>query len=136
MSYLKTKYCLSMKRFARPRIVVSRCIAFNPVRYDGAMIQSDLIVALKPYAECIPICPEVEIGLSVPREPLRIVSNKEGLHLLQLKTGLDFTNKMKNWANTFLDSLPLIDGFIMKSNSPSSGLFDTNVYPSLSLIHI
>jgi len=120
-----------MKHFAKPRIVVSRCIEFEPVRHDGTMIKSDIVVALKPYAEFITVCPEVELGLSVPRAPLRIVKNKEGLHILQPKTGLDFTNQMRRWAKTFLDALPLVDGFITKAKSPSCGLFDTNVYPSI-----
>ena len=77
-----------MKHFAKPRIVVSRCIEFEPVRHDGTMIKSDIVVALKLYAEFITVCPEVELGLSVPRAPLRIVKNKEGLHILQPKTGL------------------------------------------------
>lgn len=132
----KTNYWSNMKRFAKPRIVVSRCIEFEPVRNDGTMIKSDMVLALKPYATFIPICPEVEIELPVPREPLRVVSNKGCLHLLQQKTGLDFTDKMRNWAKTFLDSLPLVDGFIMKSKSPSSGLFDTKVYPSIKSMPI
>jgi uncharacterized protein YbbK (DUF523 family) len=63
-----------MRLFARPKIVISKCIEFDHCRYDGSLIPSDFVNALKPHADFIPVCPEVEIGLGVPRRSLRIVS--------------------------------------------------------------
>jgi uncharacterized protein YbgA (DUF1722 family)/uncharacterized protein YbbK (DUF523 family) len=123
-----------MKTFARPRIVVSRCIEFESVRYDGSMMKSELVATLKPFANFIPVCPEVEIGLPIPRDSLRIINNKDERRLVQTATGLDLTDKMNKWADNFLHSLPPIDGFIMKAKSPSSALFDAKVYPSLEKV--
>jgi uncharacterized protein YbbK (DUF523 family) len=64
----------TLRRYSKPKIVVSRCIGFDAVRYDGHMINNDIVEALKPYVTFIPICPEVEIGLPIPRETLRLVS--------------------------------------------------------------
>ena len=81
--------------------------------------------------EFIAVCPELEIGLGVPRNPIRIVRKGEGLRLIQPATGLDFTDKMQQFARSFLDALPEVDGFILKSGSPSSAMKDAKFYPSI-----
>jgi len=119
-----------VRHFSRPRIVISRCIEFDPCRYDGSKIPSPLVAALKIHADCMPICPEVEIGLGIPRATVRIV-RQEGIdHLLQPATGRDVTGEMTVFANRFLDSLPPVDGFILKGGSPTSGTSGVRVYPS------
>ena len=123
-----------MKSFPRPQIVVSRCIEFEPVRFDGSMMKSELVATLKSFANFIPICPEVAIGLPIPRDSLRIIYSKNKYRLIQSATGLDLTDKMNNWADDFLISLPPVDGFIMKAKSPSSSLFDAKVYPSIEKV--
>jgi uncharacterized protein YbgA (DUF1722 family)/uncharacterized protein YbbK (DUF523 family) len=117
-----------MREFVKPHVVVSRCIEFEPVRYDGRMISSDLVKSLRGFADFIPVCPEVEIGLSVPRETLRIVKVEGNLRLVQPATGLDFTEKINEFSDRFLGSLPDVDGFILKGGSPSSALKDAKVY--------
>jgi uncharacterized protein YbgA (DUF1722 family)/uncharacterized protein YbbK (DUF523 family) len=121
----------TLRRYSKPKIVVSRCIGFDAVRYDGHMINNDIVEALKPYVTFIPICPEVEIGLPIPRETLRLVSILGEKRMIQPATNFDYTENMKEWANKFLDSLPPVDGFIMKSRSPSSGLYDTKTYAKI-----
>ena len=118
-----------MRSFKKPRVVVSRCIEFDPVRYDGHVIASDFVRQLKPHVDFTTVCPEVEIGLAIPREPLRIVLIDGKKRLIQPATKLDFTEKMELWADAFLNSLPEVDGFILKSRSPSSGLRGSKVYP-------
>ena len=113
----------------KPKVVVSRCIEFEPVRYDGHIITSDFVKQLKPYVDFTTVCPEVEIGLGIPREQLRIVLIDGKKRLIQPATKLDFTEKMELWADSFLNSLPEVDGFILKSRSPSSGLRGSKVYP-------
>jgi uncharacterized protein YbgA (DUF1722 family)/uncharacterized protein YbbK (DUF523 family) len=122
---------LGVRVFPKPRVVVSRCIEFEAVRYDGAIIYSDIVAALKPHVDFLPICPEVEIGLPTPRDSLRVVKDIKGLHLIQPATGIDYTERMTAWVASFLGSLPAVDGFLMKSKSPSSGLFDVRYYPSV-----
>jgi len=81
--------------------------------------------------EFVPVCPELEIGLGVPREPLRIVLVGEGHRLVQPATGRDLTEEMAAFAVSFLDSLEGVDGFILKSRSPSCAVRDAKVFPSL-----
>jgi uncharacterized protein YbgA (DUF1722 family)/uncharacterized protein YbbK (DUF523 family) len=121
----------SMERhYARPRIVVSRCIEFDPCRYDGSKIPSPVVAHLKTHVACIPVCPEVEIGLGIPRATVRIVRIDGVDHLIQPATGRDVTRDMTGFASRFLDSLPPIDGFILKGGSPTSGTSGVRVYPS------
>ena len=118
------------REYSRPCIVISRCIEFDPCRYDGSKIPSPVVAQLKSHVDCIPICPEVEIGLGIPRATVRIV-RLEGIdHLLQPATGRDVTGEMTAFANRFLDSLPPVDGFILKGGSPTSGTSGVRVYPS------
>jgi uncharacterized protein YbgA (DUF1722 family)/uncharacterized protein YbbK (DUF523 family) len=116
--------------FARPIVVVSKCIEFEPVRWDGRIISSDFVKQLKDYVDFVTVCPEVEIGLGIPREPLRIVKKEENLNLIQPATGLDLTQKMESFSKRFLGSLRDVDGFILKSKSPSSAIKDARIYPS------
>lgn len=119
-----------VRAFSKPIVVLSRCIEVEPVRWDGRIIASEFVEKLKPFVEYIPVCPEVEIGLGIPRNPIRIVKKGSSLRLLQPATGLDFTEKMEQFSKTFLDALPEVDGFILKSGSPSSALKDAKIYPS------
>jgi uncharacterized protein YbgA (DUF1722 family)/uncharacterized protein YbbK (DUF523 family) len=111
-------------------VVISRCIEFESVRWDGQIISSDFVKSLIPYVEFIPVCPEVEIGLGVPRHPIRIVQVNGELRLIQPKTNLDLTEKMRSFTDSFLDSLEDIDGFILKSRSPTSAIKDAKIYPT------
>jgi uncharacterized protein YbgA (DUF1722 family)/uncharacterized protein YbbK (DUF523 family) len=93
------------------------------------MIETPLVSKLKAYVDFHPVCPEMEIGLGVPRKPVRIVS-ENGKHLLyQPATGDDVTAKMHAFVNTFLDSLTEVDGFLLKNRSPSCGPGDVKIYP-------
>jgi len=117
------------RAFERPTVVVSRCLEFEPVRWDGQMISEPLVRELKQHVDFIPVCPEMEIGLGVPRKPVRIVDTGSGRRLIQLETELDLTEKMSDFARTFLSSLKDVDGFLLKSRSPSSGIKDVKIYP-------
>jgi uncharacterized protein YbgA (DUF1722 family)/uncharacterized protein YbbK (DUF523 family) len=119
-----------VREYPRPCIVISRCIEFDPCRYDGSKIPSTLVATLRSFADCIPVCPEVEIGLGIPRATVRIVRLEGRDHLLQPATGRDVTGEMTVFANRFLDSLPPVDGFILKGGSPTSGTSGVRVYPS------
>jgi len=119
-----------MKEFPRPRVLVSRCIGFDPCRWNGLMIRSDVVRLLKPFVDFCPVCAEVEIGLGVPREPVRIVERDDRLELYQPATDTYWTEAMESFSARFLDGLPEIDGAILKSRSPSCGMKDVKVYPS------
>ncbi|HOU81176.1 MAG TPA: DUF1722 domain-containing protein [Methanoregulaceae archaeon] len=119
-----------VRKFSRPRLVVSRCIEFDPCRYDGSKIPSPVVDRLKAHADFIPVCPEVEIGLGIPRATVRIVRIEGVDHLIQPATGRDVTSDMISFAGQFLDNLPPVDGFILKGGSPTSGISNVKVYPS------
>jgi uncharacterized protein YbgA (DUF1722 family)/uncharacterized protein YbbK (DUF523 family) len=120
-----------MREFPKPNVVISKCITFEPVRYNAQIISSEFVENLKPFVNFIPVCPEVEIGLGVPRDPIRIVLVNGERRLMQPATGLDFTEKMKRFAESFLDSLTEVDGFILKRGSPSSGFKNVKIYPKI-----
>jgi len=117
-----------MRQFIRPKVVISKCIEFEHCRYDGSMIPSDFVKALKPHVDFSPVCAEMEVGLGVPRDTVRIVSVNGEIRLMQPATNLDVTDKMRDFTSSFLSSLPEIDGFILKYRSPSCGMKDIKVY--------
>lgn len=109
----------------KPKVVVSKCIEFEYCRYNANIISSDLVKLMKDYVEFLPVCAEVEIGLGVPRDPIRVVGTDDDMRLMQSSTGKDYTKQMTEFANSFLTSLEAIDGFILKSSSPSCGIKHT-----------
>lgn len=118
-----------MKQFPRPRIIASRCFEFDACRYNGQLIHNNFVASLAPYVDFIPVCPELEIGLGVPRDPIRIISGSGGRRLVQPSTGKDLTDAMNGFADGFLGRLSDADGFILKSRSPSCGLKDAAEFP-------
>lgn len=118
-----------MSRFPRPRIVVSKCLGFAACRWNGVTIPDEFVSRLEPYVEFAPVCAEVEIGLGVPRDPVRVVSVEGNLRLIQPATGKDFTGAMRRFAMDYTASVGVVDGFILKSRSPSCGIKDVKVYP-------
>jgi uncharacterized protein YbgA (DUF1722 family)/uncharacterized protein YbbK (DUF523 family) len=113
----------------RPRIVSSECLGFAAVRYNGQVLREPFVNALREHVEIVPVCPEVAVGLGVPRDPVRLVSIGGDRRLLQPATGLDVTDSMRSWSRDFLTGVGEIDGFILKSRSPSCGIKDVRVYP-------
>ncbi|MDQ5988170.1 MAG: hypothetical protein CSYNP_03926 [Syntrophus sp. SKADARSKE-3] len=113
------------------RIGISACLLGHAVRYDGGhKWDHDMTEALKHYVDWIPVCPEVEYGLPVPREPMRLVGDPATPRLVTVVTGIDHTEGMSQWAKARLKALEKDDlcGFVFKSKSPSSGMSDVKVY--------
>ena len=114
----------------RPTVVFSRCLGFEPCRYNGNIIMEQAVEHLKPFVEIQTVCPEVEIGLGTPREPIRLIGAPEDARLIQHSTGLDVTDKMRSFARERLASVRCPDGFILKYGSPSCGPRDVKCYYS------
>jgi len=91
-----------MENFPKPVVVVSKCLGFESCRYDGAMIDAPFVDKLKNYVLFCPVCPEMEIGLGVPRKPIRIIRADEGDILYQPASGKDLTGSMRSFLATFL----------------------------------
>jgi uncharacterized protein YbbK (DUF523 family)/uncharacterized protein YbgA (DUF1722 family) len=120
-----------MEAYARPRVVVSKCLEFEACRYNGDVIYNDVIKKLMDYVDFVPVCPEVEIGLGTPRETIRIVKNDDTHSLIQPSTGRDVTGDMHAFTDQYLSEIKDTDGFILKTRSPSCGLKEVRVYASI-----
>jgi uncharacterized protein YbgA (DUF1722 family)/uncharacterized protein YbbK (DUF523 family) len=116
--------------FVPPIVVVSKCIEFAAVRWDGQQVSSDLVQQLRDHVTFIPVCPEMAIGLGVPRDPLRLVMVADEVRLVERPTNRDVTDAMRCYAAEFLGSLKAVDGFVLKRGSPTSAIKDARVYPS------
>ena len=113
------------------RIGISSCLLGNPVRFDGGHKHDKYITGtLGNFFDFIPVCPEVECGLSVPRESMRLVGDPASPRLIANKSGTDLTEQMQNWARSRVEQLAAenLCGFIFKSKSPSSGMERVKVY--------
>lgn len=113
------------------RMGVSACLLGEKVRYDGGH-QWDryLTDTLGQYFDFVPVCPEVEIGLPVPREALRLVGAAERPRLVTSRSGQDLTERMETWAEQRVVELERegLCGFIFKGRSPSSGMARVKLY--------
>lgn len=113
------------------RLGISSCLLGEKVRYDGGhKLDRFLVEVLGKFVEWEPVCPEIEIGLSIPRESMRLMGNPDAPRLVAPKSGTDHTNRMTTWAQSRLEALATRDlsGFVFKKDSPSSGLFRVKVY--------
>jgi uncharacterized protein YbgA (DUF1722 family)/uncharacterized protein YbbK (DUF523 family) len=115
----------------RVKLGISSCILGEKVRYDGQhKLDPYLKVTIGQFVKWVPVCPEVDCGLPIPREAMCLVGDPEVPRLMTQRTGIDHTDRMLRWAETKLMSLDKEDlcGFIFKSKSPSSGLNRVKVY--------
>jgi uncharacterized protein YbgA (DUF1722 family)/uncharacterized protein YbbK (DUF523 family) len=120
-----------MDTSARIRVGISSCLLGEPVRFDGGHKRDPYLVeTLGAFFEYVPVCPEYEAGLGVPREAMRLVGDPAAPRLVTQKTGIDLTARMERWIAGRLRGLAAGDlcGFIFKSGSPSSGMERVKVY--------
>ena len=113
----------------RPRVGISRCLLGDEVRYDGThKRQTALLNDLSGQVEWIPVCPEVEVGMGTPREPIQLVG-LAAVKLVGVDSGRDWTDAMSAWAQLRVRALQELDlsGFILKARSPSCGVRDVPI---------
>lgn len=125
------------------RLGISSCLLGEKVRYDGGhKLDSYLLETLGPHVDWVPVCPEVEAGLGVPREPMRLVGMGKktrmaeasgetdlmgepgGVRLVTRQTRIDHTGLLLGWSRSRIPELARINlcGFVFKSRSPSCGM--------------
>ncbi|MDW7758815.1 MAG: DUF523 domain-containing protein, partial [Desulfuromonadales bacterium] len=74
------------------RLGISSCLLGEKVRFDGGHKRDPFLTdSLGAYVEYVPVCPEVEVGLSIPREALRLVGDVDAPRLVFSKSGEDIT---------------------------------------------
>lgn len=113
------------------RLGVSSCLLGRKVRYDGGHKRDVFVVdALGPYVEWVAICPELESGLGVPRESMRLVQEDGRLRLVTVKTGRDHTETVTRWSDRRVREIARLElhGFVLKKDSPTCGLERVKVY--------
>ena len=113
------------------RLGISSCLLGNNVRYNGSNTRDRLLTdTLVQYVEYVPVCPEVECGLGIPREAMHQVGDPHHPRLVTIRTGKDYTDRLVSWAVRRVVELEREDlcGFIFKKGSPSSGMERVKVY--------
>jgi len=113
------------------KLGISTCLLGENVRYDGGhKLDRFLTDTLGEYVAYVPVCPEVECGLPIPRESMHLEGDPESPRLVTSRTKQDLTDRMVNWAKKRVLELEKegLCGFIFKSDSPSSGMERVRVY--------
>lgn len=114
--------------YPRPRLAVSSCLLGAPVRYNAGHSRDRFLAGvLDPHVDWVPVCPEMEIGLGTPRPTLRLLTDG---HLVTHDGSADHTSAMTALAETRVPQLEDLDGYVLKSRSPSCGLFRLARYAS------
>ncbi|MEN8129281.1 MAG: DUF523 domain-containing protein [Pseudomonadota bacterium] len=108
----------------RPRVGISACLMGSKVRYNGSHKRNRYCTGvLQAELELIPVCPEVEAGLGIPRPAIHIRLINGEMRLIHTKDGsMDVTNAIRSVADRRAESLGLLSGFILKRKSPSCGM--------------
>lgn len=113
------------------KLGVSACLLGENTRYDGQLkLDRYIRDTLGQQVGLVPVCPEVGMGLPVPREPIRLMGERARPRLLTRETGKDLTSTMERWAAQRVGELEAEDlrGFIFKARSPSCGVAGVPLY--------
>ncbi len=114
------------------RIGVSSCLLGEQVRWDGGHKRDPFVVDLLGlYFEWVPVCPEVEAGMGVPRETVQLTGKPENPRMIGTRSGRDWTSVMNRYALRRVREISHLDlsGYIFKKRSPSCGVERVPVYP-------
>ncbi len=119
-----------MSQVKKIKLGISSCLLGNHVRYNGSHKRSKYCVeALSEWFDYRPICPEVETGMGIPREPIRLVERSGQIRVLNVTDhSQDYTDQLTALADRRAQNFDDLDGFIFMQKSPSCGLFGVKVY--------
>jgi uncharacterized protein YbgA (DUF1722 family)/uncharacterized protein YbbK (DUF523 family) len=113
------------------RLGISACLLGDEVRYDGGHKRDAFLTSvLGPLVEWVKVCPEVEIGMGTPREPIRLVGQDGRIRLLAVTSGADYTATMDTYAARRVEALrrDRLCGYVLKKDSPSCGMARVKVH--------
>jgi uncharacterized protein YbgA (DUF1722 family)/uncharacterized protein YbbK (DUF523 family) len=111
-------------------IGISSCLLGEEVRFDGGHKRDSYILGtLSDYFAFQAVCPEVAIGLPIPRPPIRLVQHEGGIHVVGVRDpSVDVTDKLHHYGKKMAAEMTGISGFIFKRASPSCGMTRVKVY--------
>lgn len=118
---------------AKPRLGISACLLGAKVRYDGAHKHDHFLTdTFGCFVEWFPVCPEVEVGMGVPRESVHLVGEAADPKMIAEHSGKDWTDAMRRFAAVRVRDLAelKLSGYVFKKNSPSCGMERVRVYSS------
>ena len=113
------------------RVGISACLLGDEVRYDGGHKRDAfLTTVLGPHVQWVKVCPEVEVGMGSPREPVRLVDDDGRIRMLTVNTGIDHSAAMTAYARRRVEALAEqnLSGYVLKKDSPSCGMARVKVY--------
>lgn len=113
------------------KIGISSCLLGEKVRFDGGHKRQPFLVDhFGPFVSWVPVCPEFELGLGVPRPSLRLEGNKDHTRLIMPKIGKEYTHEMSHYSQKKVKTLQkkCLDGYIFKKDSPSCGIHGVRIY--------
>lgn len=112
------------------KIAISSCVLGESVRYNGGHKRSPFCTdSLSEHFDFVSLCPEVGIGLGVPREPIRLVGDLASPRVVGVKNpDLDVTDQLQQYADSVVTSVSDCCGYILMKDSPSCGLYSAKVY--------
>jgi uncharacterized protein YbgA (DUF1722 family)/uncharacterized protein YbbK (DUF523 family) len=116
---------------AKPRLGISACLLGQKVRYDGGHKRDYFLTEIfGPFVEWIPVCPELEVGMGVPRDPVRLVGNATEPSMIAERSAKNWTAEMKRFSATRAGELKRLDlsGYVLKKDSPSCGMERVKIY--------
>lgn len=115
------------------KLGISACLLGKKVRYDGGHKKDRYITrTLGKRFAWVPVCPEVEAGMSIPREPMQLEGDRSCPRLVVITSGIDLTGVVNSWAGKKVKKLDKekLCGFILKSRSPSCAINDADLFTS------
>jgi uncharacterized protein YbgA (DUF1722 family)/uncharacterized protein YbbK (DUF523 family) len=113
------------------RLGISSCLLGEAVRFDGGHKRDRFVTdLLGAFVAWVPVCPEVEVGMGIPRPALRLVRRGDAVHMLEIKSGRDHTRSMRRFAARRVRELRCLElcGYVLKKDSPSCGMTRVKVY--------
>lgn len=115
------------------RVGISSCLLGQKVRYDGGHKHDRYLTdTLGAWVTWLPVCPEIEIGLGIPRPSIRLERGEDGSRLVNPRSGEDLTARMDAYSRARVSDLQRLDldGYVLKKDSPSCGMERVKVWGS------
>ncbi len=117
-----------MPKRTKPIVLLSKCLAGGNCRWDGDRLYDDGVRSLKGHIRFLPVCPEMEIGMPVPRDRIQLIRTKSQTILYQPETDIDMTEKMTLLGRRYAQHLSEVDGLLFKAKSPSCGVGSSKLF--------